>query len=311
MARRLALVTALSLTLASLPARAGERCQPPDYLGNVLCEVGIPSDRLEPVTSQQKMSQWCWAASISMIFNYHGHPLAQERIVQSVWGRLADLPAMSGDMMSESLARRWRDDRGREFQARVRVYDVAAGLYGLDERTVIDELKSERPLLVGTVGHAMVLTALRYVRSPYGEIQVIGATVRDPWPGRGKRDLDWHEMQPQYVATVAIPRAKAKPAPNDEVVSASRAACLQTCDGEAATCIEPIPSVEACVTEASAVCAESCIRESGLSPEACRGELCHPEVGTNRQWRAMCESQRQAAIGGCRDLESLCRELCL
>ncbi len=192
-------------------ARAGERCQPPDMDGNVVCEVGIPSEKMEPVTSQQRMSQWCWAASITMIFGFHGHPVAQERIVESVWGRLVDLPAMNGNMMSESLARPWVDDRGKAFRARIRVLDVDAGLYGVDTPMVIAELRAERPLLVGTVGHAVVLTAMRYLLTPWGEVQILGATVRDPWPGRGRRELEWHEMQPQYIATVEIPKRRQQP----------------------------------------------------------------------------------------------------
>jgi hypothetical protein len=210
---RVSFGAALIFFIFTSAAHAGERCMPPDPEGNVVCDVGIPSERLEPVTSQQRMSQWCWAASISMIFGYHGYDVSQERIVESIFGRLADLPAMTGEQMTEALARPWRDERGRTFRATVRVYDDAAGEYGVDDRMIIDELRAERPLLVGTVGHAMVLTALRYVKTPSGELQVIGATVRDPWPGRGRRDLEWHEMQPQYLATVDMRRPKPRVQP--------------------------------------------------------------------------------------------------
>jgi hypothetical protein len=202
------------LVLTQAPrAHAGERCQPTDALGNALCEVGIPSGRLEPIASRQQMSQWCWAASISMIFRFHGHPVAQERIVEGIWGELVDLPALSGAMMSDSLARPWTDDRGRDFRARVRVYDLAEGRFEIDARTVIDELRAERPLLVGTSGHAMVVTALRFLRSPWGAEEVLAVTVRDPWPGRGRRELAWHEMQPTFLATVDIPRARVNEMP--------------------------------------------------------------------------------------------------
>lgn len=204
-------VAAVAITTAA--AWAGERCQPPDEDGNVFCEVGIPSERLEPVSATQKMSQWCWAAAISSIFGYHGHPVAQERIVAAIWGRLVDLPAMSGAMMTESLARPWTDDRGRPFRARVRVYDAATGELGVDEAMVIDELRAERPLLIGTVGHAMVMTALGYLRDPWGGEHIVSVIVRDPWPGRGRRELGWDEMDPQYVATVELPKRRA---PNDE-----------------------------------------------------------------------------------------------
>ncbi len=195
--------------VACWPARAGERCHPPDAEGDSYCEVGIPSERLEPVTAQQKMSQWCWAASISMLFAFHGHPVAQERIVAGIWGHLADLPAPTGGTMSDALARPWRDDRGHPFRARIRVFDAGAGEYGLDEEAVIDELRAERPLLVGTAGHAMVVTALTYVKDPSGFTQVVSVIVRDPWPGRGRRALSWEEMEPQYVAAVDIARRPA------------------------------------------------------------------------------------------------------
>jgi len=31
--------------------------------------------------STQQQDEWCWAASISNVFAYHGHPVSQARIV--------------------------------------------------------------------------------------------------------------------------------------------------------------------------------------------------------------------------------------
>ncbi len=321
-----AVLVALALTTSVSPTHAGERCQPPDHLGNVTCEVGIPSDRLEPITSQQAMSQWCWAASISMIFGYHGHALPQERIVQSVFGQLVDLPAMNGMVMSRSLARPWTDAKGRPFQAKVRVFDVHAGQFEVDTNTIIAELREERPLLVGTVGHAMVMTAMRYVRSPWGQLQVIGATVRDPWPGRGRRDLQWHEMQPQYLATVDLgkkrptearplttdPETPLRPGPVTVPTTRPTPAdmqCIQSCSLHSRQCQASLPTLDVCVRAAVDACVNSCTYDYGYPPMACQ-QQCHPHNGINRRWQGECEGYLSMAVTSCRDGESQCLARC-
>ncbi|MCC6623594.1 MAG: hypothetical protein IT385_20215 [Deltaproteobacteria bacterium] len=205
----LGLLTLVPLTPTA--SRAGERCH------GAVCEVGIPSDKVHPITASQRMSQWCWAASIAMIFDYHGHPVSQEAIVRATYGGLVDLPAFDGPTMTDALARPWTDARGASFRARVKVFDLGAGRFEVDTRTVIAELRAERPLLVGTAGHAMVVTAMRYRETAWGEPEVLGVTVRDPWPGQGRRELGWHEMEPTYVAAVSLvgPRASEAPAPRE------------------------------------------------------------------------------------------------
>jgi hypothetical protein len=57
------------------------------------------------------------------------------------------------------------------------------------------------PLIIGTLGHATVLTALEYSSfyqmAPFGPVlgpaTVTAATVRDPWPERGRRTLSAKE----------------------------------------------------------------------------------------------------------------------
>lgn len=309
MLRTLSLVTVVAFQLMVSPAHAGERCQPDPY-GQVVCEVGIPSERLEPITSQQAMSQWCWAASISMIFGYHGHPLPQERIVQSVFGQLVDLPAMNGMVMSRSLARPWVDQRGRRFQAKVRVFDNHAGQFELDTEAIITELREERPMLVGTVGHAMVMTALRYVRTPMGP-QVIGVTVRDPWPGRGRRDLQWHEMQPQYLAAVDLGAKKKVEVPSEDVADTKGSpdlACTRVCALSSERCQASVPAPELCLAQAVESCVASCVYEYGNPPALCAQRYCHPQA--NPQWSAQCQAMVQSAVGQCRSEQAACAARC-
>ena len=44
-----------------------------------------------PLFASQQASQWCWAASISNLFAYHGHDVSQARIVSEVYGSVANM----------------------------------------------------------------------------------------------------------------------------------------------------------------------------------------------------------------------------
>ena len=162
-------------------ARAEATCAP-GADGREACTAGIRSDTIEATVAAeggQRMSQWCWAASIAMVFRYYGYEVSQERIVAETFGQVVNMPGTTQQIVT-TLSREWRDDRGRRFQ-------VTAGLVSRVDAAA--ELAADRPLMVGTLGHAMVLTALEYVKDPWYGDSVTRAIVRDPWPGRGRREL--------------------------------------------------------------------------------------------------------------------------
>jgi hypothetical protein len=150
------------------------------------------------------MSQWCWAASIAMVFQFYGYEVPQQRIVQETFGAVVNMPAGSGRVLTQALNRPWVDTAGRPFTVRAVVYDRTSGQAGVNNDGVVEELKHGRPLIVGTQGHAMVVTAIQYLKAPWGVGQVIGVTVQDPWPGRGQRQLTWPELVPTYVAVIHV-----------------------------------------------------------------------------------------------------------
>ena len=53
--------------------------------------------------------------------------------------------------------------------------------------TAAQDLAENHPLIIGTGGHAVVLTAVTYVQDEWGHSDVTSAIVRDPWPGRGRQ----------------------------------------------------------------------------------------------------------------------------
>jgi hypothetical protein len=150
------------------------------------CEAGIDSSLAYVAAAHpQDLSNWCWAACIEMVFRYYGFQVPQERIVQDAWGGIVNRPGTPQQILA-SLNRRWIDEGGQRFQ-------VAGDVYSANIVTAAQDLAQDMPLIIGTMGHAMVLTSLRYQRDQFGNGNVTLAIVRDPYPGRGRRPLSPQE----------------------------------------------------------------------------------------------------------------------
>jgi hypothetical protein len=161
-----------------------------DSYGRQLCTVGISSFEIQKAAQRQYMSQWCWAACISMIFDYYEHPVSQDRIVREAYGGIVNMPG-SPQAILRSLNRRWTDDNDEEFR-------VTADPFTANYLTAIEDLKDDEPQLIGALGHAVVLTAMTYYITPNGPY-VVSAIVRDPWPGNASRRemtrAEWYNVQ--------------------------------------------------------------------------------------------------------------------
>jgi hypothetical protein len=209
--RELLLGTTSALCLPEL-AWAGLACSQPDPSGLSQCSTGIRSEVASVFageTGGQHMNQWCWAACIEMIFRYYGLLVKQERIVAETFGGIVNMPAQPGQILS-ALNRPWIDDRGVPFRA------VSNNLLGVRTEPPSDpvaiaahQLAADAPLIIGTQGHAMVLSALTYMLAPDGRGQPIDAKVRDPWPNPqypgGLRSLSGQEFYgTTFLAWVAV-----------------------------------------------------------------------------------------------------------
>ncbi|MFO0745415.1 MAG: papain-like cysteine protease family protein [Myxococcota bacterium] len=182
-----ALTIGAILSLSSA-AHADTTCAPRGEDGVQRCQAGIKSEMIEATVATvggQLMSQWCWAASISMVFRYYGYEVSQQRIVAETFGQVVNMPG-SAEQIMQALDRTWTDDRGRSFR-------VSADASSASPDSAVADLAASHPLIVGTQGHAMVLTALGYAVDPWNGDQITSAIVRDPWPGNGRRELSGEE----------------------------------------------------------------------------------------------------------------------
>ena len=181
--------------------------------GPVTCRSEIDFDEFAQEAFQtQYRTEWCWAASISMIFSFYGHPVSQARIVTDVYGAPVNMPSGYGALMAALLNRTWKDDNGDRFRSRLTgAYDPAAGVRAVNNNMLVRELDQGHPVLIGTAGHAVVLAMMEYAKAFAGVGQVVRCGVFDPWPGRGARDLVPAEMLPvelggalEFIATARV-----------------------------------------------------------------------------------------------------------
>lgn len=142
--------------------------------------VSVAMEPLAQAIQPQQCELWCWAASISMIFAYHGYTVPQAQIVQQTYGAVVCLPSGNTFTIGSDLSRPWIDTRGRRFQSRVTAaFDPLNGIANLSNAQIIDELRGNRPLLYCNRTHAEVLYKATY-SSDYADIS--DAWVVDPWP---------------------------------------------------------------------------------------------------------------------------------
>ncbi|MFS8047040.1 papain-like cysteine protease family protein [Rhizobium sp. BR 314] len=191
-------------------AKAYQNCVPaPNFTGQ-LCEVGVPPPVLVTALDIQQATMWCWAASISMIFSYYGVPVSQQRIVTEAFGSPYNLPA-NGTLISAQLSRIWLDDNGNRFSAHLEgVYDADVNMFGITNSMIVAALRSEQPLIMGNVSHAMVLVSAAYVPTA-PQPTVVNVGLLDPFPGIGRRGPQSPaEMTPMHMGGalryLALPR---------------------------------------------------------------------------------------------------------
>jgi hypothetical protein len=208
LARIVFFLVAFFLTFPRSPLPA----QNPDirHLGNGIYAAGIPSDdfeiRVAPQSSgRQRQMNWCWAASIQMILNYHGINVTQEEIVARVFGRLVDVPADAQTVLA-ALSGWGVTSNGSPVM-------ISASPIIWKGSDIVSDLAYHQPLIVGFmmdggISHACVLTAVSYLVDPYSNEPIFqGAVIRDPWPERRSRvEMSWAEFSSRlmFIARVRV-----------------------------------------------------------------------------------------------------------
>ena len=176
---------------------------------------GVPSGEFEFMRANsvnggaQMQTNWCWAACIQMVLNYHGLYVSQADVVTKIYGSTsANRPANERQILS-ALSGWAADSRGR--YSTINAY---GGYTSIQE--IVNGLSRKWPLIVGLsnpnggVGHAYVMTAIYYSNQydKYGNIVGIipdKVVLRDPWPTNPSRqEMSWSEFQRRAFMGVKV-----------------------------------------------------------------------------------------------------------
>jgi hypothetical protein len=155
---------------------------------------------------RQRQQNWCWAACIQMVLNYHGLRVSQEMIVQRVFGYLVDRPGGVPHFLT--ALNNWFPNLSGQFSlARAVLFDVQNNFMFLhllaQGSTLIVGLRGDIP---GASGHAYVLTGAVFSYDVFGRPSFIhSVTLRDPWPHNPSEiTVPWAEFAKDFMMGFAI-----------------------------------------------------------------------------------------------------------
>ena len=195
--RRQFLATLIGAAASASIARAERVCMP--YDGVEVCEVGLKIDP-HVTTAQQECLYWCWAACVESIFALGGYRVSQETIVRRVYDQPVCAPAF-GPTIAAAASGAWQTKDGRRFNTSAEVLiDANEGIWRQDAAIITaQELTANRPLILGALNHAVLLTAVTFAQDRYGNYRILQYVVRDPWPtSPNRRVLSEAEVQQAY-----------------------------------------------------------------------------------------------------------------
>jgi hypothetical protein len=175
-------------------------------LGDNYYAAGVYSDEFEyyaaPYTAgKQRQSNWCWAACIQMVLNFHGIVVTQEQIVERVFGDQINTTADPATIMY-ALSGWGVDVYGNPVT-------IHASSYNLTGPNVVTYLAYKWPLIVGLdvgeTSHAFVLTAVYYSVDEYNYPYFHSVVLRDPWPENPSRiELSWDEFINHLIFATSV-----------------------------------------------------------------------------------------------------------
>lgn len=156
----------------------------------------------------QSCENWCWAACCQSVFATSGFDIPQEHFVQKAFGTKETCATATGTLIRDTVTGSWVDQRGQNVVAQSQVIlDRYNGVQTGDPvRAIADELYQGRPMLIGTRGHAMIITYMHYSQNANFGLNIHQLRVFDPDPTQPRmRDLSVQEqIEAEFLATVSL-----------------------------------------------------------------------------------------------------------
>jgi hypothetical protein len=171
-------------------------------------KAGIPEAEFQFFSApnqigKQRQENWCWAACIQMILNYHGLIVTQEDVVYKVFGDVDDHRATDQEILSAL------DSWAFNLQGGMSKVYYQAGVNSPNE--VVNLLAAKWPLLVGikeadSSKHTYVMTDVFYSVDRLNNTYPDKVVLRDPWPGTSNSTIimSWDELVKKCSLVVKI-----------------------------------------------------------------------------------------------------------
>ena len=168
----------------------------PTAYGVIPARTCIASVAYSSTSVRQHQSFWCWAACMEMVFAYHGHHVPQENIVTAAYGSTVNMPGQPIDILM-GLNKQWQDSNGIKFHSHAKRINV-------NPVVIAREMQYDRPVIIGTHHHAMVVTIMNYTGNSYGNLLNLEVWVADPAYGM-QRQLSAQEwMGINFAAIINV-----------------------------------------------------------------------------------------------------------
>ncbi len=170
--------------------------------------AGISMDEFSALAiyGKQRNYNWCWAACIQMVLNYHHILLTQEEIVKKSLGSLVDKPA-NPELMFKIL-------NGQEINRYGKVVKLNCNIFPTTSKEISSFLNTNKPLIVGVgqkqgIGHAYVLIGMYYDIINYDsgvkKYNPYSVVLVDPWPGNpSTSEMNWSEFSKKVMVCYKI-----------------------------------------------------------------------------------------------------------
>ncbi len=142
----------------------------------------------KPPYLPQSRENWCWAAAVANLFAYYNHGVSQEELVTAIYGSPTNAKSGPPENIAKLMNRTWRGSDGKAFSSKLTsVFDAIAGFQTpwMSNALVLAEITSNRPLIVCTRVHVMLVLSIDYcqaTRGSNGQPAILSLNVLDPWP---------------------------------------------------------------------------------------------------------------------------------
>lgn len=165
--------------------------------------AGILSQEMELFSSLQRSQNWCWAACVQTVLNFHGLYVTQEQVVLKIYGTLVDQPAGQQQIMNALSG--WAPNS----QGRISQIYCQTGVTGIND--IVNNLAYKWPLIVGLrnpqggIGHAYVLSAIYFSNDQFNNIIPDKVVLRDPWPyNPSRQEMSWYEFSNRLMMAFKV-----------------------------------------------------------------------------------------------------------